>query len=162
MKIRDGWKGARYQQEGGGQEASRVFNIRFETEYLNPYYDLEILEDNSISKQGLLLCGKLKPRQSSLPEFWFRWDEKEDELDVDMHGDSKHKKDWKKSKNGCTGHKATKMKKEGRHFRVSIEMPKMKVFDGVISFSLERGITTKSGLRASVEVVASKNASKNP
>ena len=75
-----------------------------------------------------------------------------------MHGNSRHKKDWKNSKNGYKGHKATKMNKEGRHFQVSLEMPRMKVFDGVISFSLERGITTKSGLSVSAKVSVNKRS----
>jgi hypothetical protein len=154
IKERNGWKGARYQDEGGSQQASGVFNITHESEHLNPDYNLEILENNTISKQGLLLCGKLIPKHPSLPEFSLRWDEKSDALDVDMHGDSKHKNDWKYSRNGYTGHHAAKLKREGRHFQVSIEMPTMKVFYGIISFNLARDVSAavKTGLNASAEI----------
>jgi hypothetical protein len=80
MKERSGWKGARYQGKEGSQQASRVFNIKYELAYLNPDYDLEIFQDNKITQQGLLLCGTLKPKLTSLPEFWIRWDEKMESL----------------------------------------------------------------------------------
>jgi hypothetical protein len=147
MEKRNGWKGSRYQGKGGSQQASGVFNITHKIKYLNPDYDLQIQESNTISKQGLLLCGKLIPKRFSLPEFWLRRDERADALDVDMHGDSKHKNDWKHSKNGYTGHHAVKLKGEGRHFRVSIDIPTMKVFDGVISFNLSMKITSNIKIR---------------
>ncbi len=158
MNKKSGWKGARYQDKGGSHQASGVFNIKHESVYLNPDYDLEILQNNKITQQGLLLCGTLKPKHASLPEFWIRWDEKEEELDVDMHGDSKHREDWINSRSGYTGHHAMRMKKEGRHFKVSIETPTMKVFDGVISFNLARDITAETtiGFHASAEVTVNK------
>ena len=161
MKQRGGWKGSRYQNKEGSQQASRIFNIKYESMYLNPDYYLEILQDNTITEQGLLLCAKLIPNHSTLPEFQIRWDEKEEKLDVDIHGDSKHKKDWTSSRNGYAGHHAIRLQKEGRHFQVSIETPIMKVFDGVLSFNLARGITTKSALSmcASVETSVSKKNS---
>ena len=158
MKERSGWKGARYQDKEGSQQASRVFNIKYELAYLNPDYDLEILQDNKITQQGLLLCGTLKPKLTSLPEFWIRWDEKKEELDVDMHGDSKHREDWINEKNGYKGHHTVKIKKEGRYFKVSIKIPTMKVIGGVVSFNLARDITAieKIRLRAGAEVEVSK------
>jgi hypothetical protein len=160
MKKGSGWKGARHQDKRGSQQASGVFNIKYESAYLNPDYDLEILQDDKISEQGLLLCGKLKPKIPSLPEFWLRWDEKEEELDIDMHGDSKHRKDWNNSRNGYIGHHAVRMKKEGRHFKVSIETPTMKVYDGVISFNLARDVTAiaKIGLHASAKISVNKKS----
>jgi hypothetical protein len=158
MKERSGWKGARYQNKGSSQQASRIFNINYKLAYLNPDYDFEILQDEKITEQGLLICGKLKPKRRSLPEFWLRWDEKGGELDVDMHGDSKHQEDWINSRNGYKGHHTVKMKKEGRYFKVSIKTPTMEVTDGVISFNLARDITAiaKIGLRASAEVTVNK------
>jgi len=141
MDKKRGWKGARYQDKAGSQEASKVFNVKVKTEYLNPDYDLEPLQDNRITEQGLLLCAKLKPKIPSLPEFWFRWDEKKDELDVDMYGDTNNRKDWNNERNGYKEHHTVKMKKEARHFKVSIKTPKLNVFNGVISFHLRRDVT---------------------
>ena len=157
MKDKSGWKGARYQDKGGGHQASRVFNIKCELAYLNPDYDLEILQENKITQQGLLLCGTLKPKLDSLPEFWFRWDEKKQELDVDMRRDSKHKEDWVNEKNGYKGHHTVRMKKEGRHFKVSIETPAMIVFGGVISFNLARDAAFSVTLKTHTSVNVSVN-----
>jgi len=101
-----------------------------------------------------LLLGKLKPKVSTLPEFWFRWDARKEDLDVDMYGDSKHREDWINSRNGYIGHHTVRMKKEGRYFKVLIETPTMKVFNGVISFNLARDVTASVtiGLHANAEV----------
>ena len=103
-----------------------------------------------------MLIGKMKPKVSSLPEFWIRWDEKK--VDVDMHGELEHREDWINSRNGYEGHHTVKMKKEGRHFKVSIETPTMKVFDGAISFNLarDRTLRTAIGFNASSEVTVNK------
>jgi hypothetical protein len=87
-----------------------------------------------------LLVGKLKPKISSLPEFWLRWDEKKEELDVDMYGDSKHKEDWINSRNGYEGHHTKKVTGGGRDFKVSIKIPNVNVFQGVLGFNLERDL----------------------
>jgi hypothetical protein len=160
MEEIKGWKGSRYKGKNSSQQASRVYNITYESEYLMPDYDLEILENNIIWKQGLLLCGKLTPKRHTLPGFSFRWDEKADALDIDMNGESKHVKDWKYSRNGYAGHHATKTKKEGRHFHISIKTPTMKVFDGSILFNLARDATTsiKTGSQSSVEISVNKKS----
>jgi len=159
MNKKSGWKGARCQDEGGIQQARRVFNTKLlEGYYCNQDYNLELYQTNEITTEGLLLIGKMKPKVSSLPEFWIRWDEKKDELDVDMHGELEHREDWINSRNGYEGHHTVKMKKEGRHFKVSIETPTMKVFDGAISFNLarDRTLRTAIGFNASSEVTVNK------
>ncbi len=142
-----GWKGARFESEKGGMVASKAFNIKVDRKYLNTDYDLEILRENRINEQGLLLVGKLRPKQPSLPEFLFRWDEKKEELDIDMHGDANNREDWISEKNGYKGHHAEKVTNGGRNFKVLIKTPKLKVFEGVISFNLTRGITAIETIR---------------
>jgi hypothetical protein len=132
-----GWKGARFESNKGGSTDRRVFNIKFLEEYCNQKYKLERYETNEITKEGLLLIGKLKPKVSTLPEFWFRWDAKEQELDVDMYGDVNSKENWDNEKNGYKGHHTEKYINGRRNFKVLINIPKLKVFKGVISFNLE-------------------------
>ncbi len=137
--MRRGWKGARYQEKGSGREASKVFNIKDELVYLNPDYDLELLHDNEITEQGLLLCGKLKPQQPLLPEFWIRWDEKGDHLNVDMKSDEGCQDDWNNETHGYRGHRPQKAgDRQGRAFNLLITTPDLKVFEGIISFNLAR------------------------
>ena len=153
MSKKRGWKGACFKNEKGGIAASRVFNIKqIKTNYSNPDYDLELYQTNEITKEGLLLVGKLKSKISTLPEFWLRWDEKKEELDVDMYGDSKHREDWINSRNGYKGHHTQKVTGGGRDFQVSIKIPNVNVFQGVLRFSLERDleISDKVALRGEV------------
>lgn len=142
MKDRNGWKGARYQDKGSSQQASKVFNIKYELDYLNPDYELEILLDNKITEQGLLLCAKLKPKRASLPEFWFRWDEKDDHLNVDMRPDEGFRDNWQNETHGYKGHRPERVSdRHERAFNLLITIPNLKVFNGVISFHLARDVT---------------------
>ena len=151
------WKGSRYQEKGFSQEANQVLNIKVELEYLNHDYDLELLHANNITEQGLLLCGKLKPKLPSLPEFCFRWDEKGDHLNVDMIPCEGCKDDWKNETHGYKGHRPQKTSdRSGRAFNLLIATPNFKVLEGVISFNLARDVvaTTTIGMHANVEVAS--------
>lgn len=153
--MRRGWKGARYQENGSSREASKVFKIKVDPVYRNPDYDLELFPEGEITEQGLLLCGKLKPQQPLLPEFWIRWDEKGDHLDVDMKSDEGCQDDWENETHGYKGHRPQKASDRlGRAFNLLITIPDLKVFEGVISFNLARGVkaTVTIGVDASADV----------
>ena len=155
MNKKHGWKGTRYQDKGGSQEASKVFNVKVELAYLNPDYELELLQDNKITEQGLLLCGKLKPKLTSLPKFLFRWDEKGDHLNVDMIPDEGYHDDWQNETHGYKGHRPQKARDcPGRAFNLLITTPNLKVFNGVISFNITRNVAASVtiGMHASAEV----------
>ena len=155
MKGRQFWKRGRYQKKGYSREARAVFNIKVEYRYLNPDYEFPPLQDNEITEQGLLLCGKLKPQQPLLPEFWIRWDEKGDHLNVDIKPDEGCKDDWEKETNGYKGHLPQKASDcLGKAFNLLITTPDLKVFDGVISFNLARDVkaTVSIGVHASADV----------
>jgi hypothetical protein len=153
--VRRGWKGARYQEKGSSREARKAFNIKVDYVYLNPDYDLKPLQDNEITEQGLLLCGKLKPQQPLLPEFWIRWDEKGDHLNVDMQSDKGCQDDWENETHGYKGHRSQKASdRPGRAFNLLITTPDLKVFEGVISFNVARDVkaTVTIGVHASADV----------
>jgi len=159
MNHKGRWKGSRFKGNEGGSTDRKVFNIKVvECDYCNPDYDLEILEGNEIDDEGLLLIGKLKPKVDELPEFWLRWDARKDALDVDIYEGSK-KKDWGK---GYRGHHTERIEKEsGRNYKVLIEMPKMKVYEGMLGFNLERDVELVERLSLSEEIiVVKKNAPK--
>jgi hypothetical protein len=153
MNKKRGWKGARFISEKGGMVARRVFNIKPIEVHCNPDYDLELYETNEITAEGLLLVGKLKPKISSLPEFWLRWDEKREELDIDMRGDLKHREDWINSRNGYEGHHTEEVTGGERDFKVSIKMPNVNVFQGVLGFNLERDLEIIETVTISEEVI---------
>jgi len=153
MSEKQGWKGARFKSDKEGMVARRVFNIKPIKVNCNLDYNLELYQTNEISAEGLLLVGKLKPRISSLPEFWLRWDEKREELDVDMHGDIEHREDWINSRNGYKGHHTEKMTSGGRDFKVSIKIPNVNVFQGILSFNLERDLELKEKVNIGESVI---------
>jgi hypothetical protein len=142
MKEKTGWKGARYQEKGIKREARKVFNIKVEIIYINSNYVLELFQDNIITEQGLLTCGKLKPKSAELPEFIFRWDEKQDHLNVDMKSCKESKNNWKSEKNGYRGHRTERVRDIPKWaFYLMIKTPSLKVFEGSIIFSLSKNVT---------------------
>ena len=145
MDKKGRWKGTRFESEGFTREASKFLDVKVEEPYhCNSDYKLELYPGQEVTSTGLLVIAKLKPEKSSLPEFWFRWDEKADHLNVDMK--PKHK-DWGGEKNGYEGHRPKKVG-TGRRFEVSIKIPGIDVFHGIISFSLFK----KVGVRGSISI----------
>jgi len=140
MDKKGRWKGTRFESEGFTREASKFLDVKVEEPYhCNSDYKLELYPGQEVTSTGLLVIAKLKPEKSSLPEFWFRWDEKADRLDVDMKPEHE---DWEKEKNGYEGHHPVDLKR--RVFRVSIKIPGIDVFQGTISLpSLSEKVKTK-------------------
>jgi hypothetical protein len=159
MDKRNGWKGSHYQGKSGSRQAKEIYNIKHDLVYLNPEYKLEILQNSTISKQGLLICGKLTPKTPSLPEFWFRWDEKKQELDIDMHGDIRHEEDWRNSRNGYEGHHTEKVTNSGREYKILIKIPNTVIFEGIFSFNLKSDLEMidRVGIHDSVKIELKKS-----
>jgi hypothetical protein len=138
MNKRYGWKGSRFKNNKGGSTDRRVFNIKvLEGYYCNQNFELELYTSNEITKEGLLVLGRLKSQISSLPEFWFRWDAKKEELDIDIYGDTVNKENWINEEQGYKGHHTVKFTNGKRWFKVLIIIPQYKVFEGILSFNLE-------------------------
>jgi hypothetical protein len=141
MDKKGRWKGAREEREGFTREASKAFNVKVEEPYYcNSDYRLELYQKREVTSTRWLVIAQLKPEKPSLPEFCFRWDEKADQLDVDMKPEHK---DWGGEKNGYEGHHPKKVS-PGRRFDVSIKIPGIDVFHGIISFSLFIKVGIKS------------------
>lgn len=102
-------------------------------EYLNPKYEIEVFSNKRTTPTGLLEVARLKPKKAELPRFIFRWDENTDDLDVDIYKEGRHRNDlWKIP--DYKGHHTKKIK--NRRFKANIEIPKEKVFRGVIDVGL--------------------------
>jgi hypothetical protein len=140
------WKGSRYRDnKGGGLEANQVMHPKIELKYIHPSYQLEEFDENTITEQGLLLVGKIIPKQSGLPEFLVRWDEKDSHLNIDMKPEAKH---WRRETHGYRGHTPSKVNdSSGRVFLLVIAVPEVgEIVNGTISFGLGRNATFKTGL----------------
>lgn len=127
-----------------------------ETRYLNPKYEIAVCSTNPITPTGLLIVGKLNPKETGLPDFCFRWDEKAEALDVDIDGVSEaEKEDFKNGRNGYQGHHTIRIASSNdRIFELDIGTPQIKVFTGCLSVCLNRELelNEKTSLTDSIKI----------
>jgi hypothetical protein len=136
MADKPHWKGSSYKAKGQSETASKVFNVKVNVNYLNPQYDIDIPQENKITDQGLLLVGKIVPKQHYLPQFSLRWDEKDNHLNVDI---LPKEIDWESENNGYIGHTLQKVNQsQGRAFSLIIKIPGQSVIDAIITLNLAR------------------------
>jgi hypothetical protein len=145
MKKMKVWKGAERRGDDYDTVARKVLGLEHHWDHADKDYNFESGLENTI-REGLLLIGKLKPMAASLPEFWFRWDEKDRHLNVDIHGvDKKAEESFRNGQNGYSGHnpkRAPGGKKE-ETFEVDIWMPGKHVLHGVLRFRVARDMAIK-------------------
>jgi hypothetical protein len=142
MKKKPDWKGSRHHQDGITQEAKRAFSIEIEYKELNKEYELKTTSEATINNQGLLLICQLKPKQSLLPLFNIRWDEKGNHLNIDMISEIASITNWNAEKNGYKGHRPNQVKNnDGMAFDIDIKIPRLDIFKGIISFKISRNTT---------------------
>ncbi len=136
-------------------KAFRTHRVEVEDGYVvDQDYDLVLLEDEERGKTGLLPVFALKARESSLPSFQGRWDEKRPRdqkpgnpgaLDVDMID-----ADGKRTKEGFEEHHTPQLPGNGRRFLVEIRVPAggRLIFSGVVSFGLGFDLALGESFRA--------------
>jgi len=143
-------------------KARRVFNAVEEHTYISPEYDM-VIGDEEIGATGLLTIARLKLKNASKgisPEFVFRWDDKDNRLDIDAVNASK--KQQIAFRNGNTqyhGHHPIKISTGPRIFQVNIVWSGQKVYCGELGFSLARDVEVKVaiGLKASASISSAKS-----
>lgn len=114
-----------------------VNEVKADVYYIDKNYNLECYSRRRITPTGQLGVAALKPKTKSLLEFRFRWDEKADELDVDIYRDGKiHNELW--DIEGYRGHRTRRVSTTDKIFEAFIKTPKGKVFCGRIACPLHR------------------------
>ena len=134
-----------------------IFNKEVAVLYINNDYKIQGFESPSkITKTSYLILGKLIPiKNKKLCSFVFRWDEKASTLDIDPEN-CKNKKLIEKFNSGHNndyyGHHPEKINSDKRSYKINIVWESIKIFEGIISFSLGRKVEsiTKLGLRANI------------
>jgi len=108
--------------------------------YLSQDYRVELHPYKKITDTGLLIIGELIPVEKELPIFSFRWDEKKEELDVDINNvKDAIKNRFKEEKNGYEGHHSIRLQnKKGRVFRINVGLPANDIFQGDIAVPVAR------------------------
>jgi hypothetical protein len=134
------WKGSRFESQNFRREAKRALNvIASNVAYSDPDYQFEPCQPSEITQQGLLTIAALRPKITSLPSFSFRWDAKDDHLNVDIHGVSKSDaKLFENGEQGYVGHEPRRV--ADKVFMADIRTPKRRISTGNIGFSLQEVI----------------------
>ncbi|MBC8273860.1 MAG: helix-turn-helix domain-containing protein [Chloroflexi bacterium] len=144
--------------------ARRTRNVSEMHIELDPRYDINVFSGREITDTGRLDVGELTPKGSiggTLPRFAFRWDEKDDALDVDLDNVSEAEiMKFIKGTPDYYGHHTTKISSSGRVFEADIVWQGQKIYKGHISFNLEfeqvlfDGISMAANASYSVEEAA--------
>lgn len=102
--------------------------------YRDTDYQIELYHNNKATDTMHLIVGKLVSNDQSLPYFIFRWDDNQDQFDVDIENvTNETKKKFKAGKDGYSGHHPRRfVDKEGRCLEVDISLPNKKIFQGII------------------------------
>jgi hypothetical protein len=101
--------------------------------YKDPGYQIELYHNNKATDTMHLIIGKLISSDPSLPYFIFRWDEKQDQFDVDIENvDNETKEKFKAGKDGYSGHHPRRFLYNGRCMEVDISLPNKRIFKGTI------------------------------
>ena len=107
--------------------------------YKAPDYQIELYHHNKATDTMHLIIGKLISDDPSLPYFIFRWDEKQDQFDVDIENvDNETKEKFKAGKDGYGGHNPIRSVYNGRCLEVDISLPNKKIFKGTIKVPVIR------------------------
>ncbi len=134
--------------------ARTVFNISETHTYMNKKYEMTLYSGNKIGSTGRLDVARLIPKGSksgTLPAFIFRWDEKDDALDIDPENASEAViKEFEKGTSNYYGHHTRKIGSDPRVYESDIGWRGQKVYHGQIGFNLgwEAELKTAIGLSA--------------
>jgi hypothetical protein len=113
--------------------------LHVDWKHVHPEYRYEPC-DGVIAENGRLDVLKLVLVDGGCPSFSARWDQRPDELDIDIHHPSDAVvDDFKGGKSGYGGHH-TKQSDDvnSRTFEITIKTPEGLIFDGTASFTLHR------------------------
>ena len=126
--------------------AKAILNISEAREYVHPDYDL-VLGERQIGPTGLLTIAKLKlknPRTGSLPEFVFRWDDKDDHLDVDsLSALEKEQRLFKRETDGYYGHHSMIISISPRVFEINLMWCGQVIYQGRLKFNLSIDLSVR-------------------
>jgi hypothetical protein len=128
----------RFGQKG---HAYRHDDLTVDETSIHPDYEVKF-GDPETSVTGRMVIFKLLPKTGSGPRFEGRWDDRQEELDVDVFDATNEEiKQFKAGAKGYCGHHNGKAKfaSSGRTYAVRIEWPgKGTIFEGEANFKIRR------------------------
>jgi hypothetical protein len=116
---------------------SEASNVQYNLTCRDPEYKIEICDGKLDMENGFLPIAKIVPISGSGPSFVARWDQRAEELDIDMQGSPEDEIGmFKRSEGGYSGHHTRRIPGENKHvFQVNVSIPNRTIFEGSISFS---------------------------
>src|SRR3989338_6259511 len=101
------------------------------TPYLAPQYALKLNSDAKGSRSGHVKVAELIGKNSNYPSFIFRWDLGAGALDIDIFIAGNYQNDlWRQP--GYQGHWTQVHNKLKGEYKVKVEIPGRKIFEGII------------------------------
>lgn len=125
--------------------ARRVFNVSEIHSYIDEKYTIKLVSGGEITPTGYLVVGTLSPKHApeyrELPSFGFRWDEKDNALDIDPVNVSEAEiNEFRKGTGDCHGHHTKKISSSPRIYDVDIKWGGEHIYSGQIGFNLGREV----------------------
>jgi hypothetical protein len=117
-------------------KVSHVSNIEVNSTRIDPSYVVQRCT-GSLSETGNLEIFRVVSNSKSDPLFVARWDQKPEELDIDIRCVSiTVARDFKNKRNGYAGHHTNRSTDPSKRlFEVKIAIPHRLIFEGRVSFS---------------------------
>jgi hypothetical protein len=124
-------------------------DLTIDESHIHPDYEVKF-GDPEVSSTGRMVVFQLLPKTGCCgPRFEGRWDDKQEELDVDVFDVTNGEvKKFKNGASGYCGHHNGKANFEssGRTYKIKIVWPgKNTVFEGEANFKIHRKLSTEPG-----------------
>lgn len=115
----------------------KVFNLKIDTDFIAPDHSLIFSDHNDMSETGLVEIFTVASNKPELPSFKARWDERNDQVDIDIHNVGKGiSQAFKNGKKGYSGHHSKKTIDSPRKYLVEIKIPEKLIFRGNMIFNI--------------------------
>jgi hypothetical protein len=154
------WKGAKFTGDNFEQGADGAFNVSApEVFYCDISYVLDLYKEPRTAPNRRLDIAELRSKEGIPPSFLFRWDEKDNQLDVDIQGVSRTVKHcFKHGIRGYAGHRPQQVQSDGHVFEVDVRIPKKHIFHGYVKFNINHmaKAAVSIGSKVSIGYVVSK------
>jgi len=119
----------------------KAFNRIEDRIYLHTEYDI-VFGTGKLLPTGPLVIAELRPkdaRTGEWPAFVLRWDDKDGRVDVDpLNVSNDERQEFEKSTSGHYGHQSKRVGSNPRVFEINVGWHGQQVYQGKISFSLDR------------------------
>jgi hypothetical protein len=125
---------------------NKIYNIQIKTLSIKPGYVVNVKDSELIGETGLLRIFEISSGSLSKPQFYGRWDQVKQTMDIDIFNvDHTTKKMFLKSNSSCVGHHPDLVNINNRAFNVEISILGDKFYNGIVSFCVQHRLYADPG-----------------